>query len=42
MILGILAAVAAAVLFTIGVTADHTNLQSFRELDLATPLAPVV
>jgi anti-sigma-K factor RskA len=41
-ILAILAAVAAAVLFTIGVTADHASAQSFRELDLTTLLEPVV
>jgi hypothetical protein len=42
MILAILAAVAAVVLFTNGVTADHATAQSFRELDLATLLEPVV
>jgi hypothetical protein len=42
MILTILAAVAATVLFTIGVTADHATAQSFRELDLGTSPTPVV
>jgi hypothetical protein len=42
MILAILAAIAAAVLFTTGVTGNPDTAQSFRELGLATPLAPVV
>jgi hypothetical protein len=42
MILAILAAVAAVVVFMTGITAGHDTAQSFRELGLATPLEPVV